>query len=358
MKGGGDMKKIGIILLLFQLAMVTAAQSQPAVLPANIDVSVLMLFFNRPETFEKVFDAVRQARPSRLFLFQDGARNEKDVLRMEQCRKIAENIDWQCEVYRNYQEKNLGCMTAGFTSHRWAFSNTDKCIVIEDDVLPDQSFFKFCKEMLDRYENDTRITMVAGFNVDEETPYMPYSYFFTSAFSIWGWASWSRVVSQWDGEYSFLNDDFAVKQLTNLIKQRGYRKDFIKMCQDHREFWACMLFNSGMAVMPKKNLIKNIGASDDSTHFSSLKTMPRRMRRIMTMPVHQLEFPLVHPHYVIEEVGYWKRKYKANAWDSPLIKIGQSFEALFLNLRYGNFKFIWKSFKRRIRIWLGKEKFS
>lgn len=326
--------------------------------PANIDVSVLLLFFNRPETFEKVFKAVRTARPSRLFLFQDGPRNTNDVPRMQQCRQIVENIDWECEIHRNYQGKNLGCDPAEFISHQWAFSITDKCIVLEDDDLPSQSFFKFCKEMLDRYENDTRITMIAGQNVDGITENMPYSYFFTSAFSIWGWASWRRVVSQWDGKYSFLKDPVAMRQLNDLIKQRGYWNNFINLCKKHSEsgkeyyetiFWSHMLFNSGLAITPVKNLTTNIGATEDSTHFSDLKTLPRRMRRQMTLPAYDLDFPLVHPKYVIEEAGYWKRKYKANAWNSPLLKIGQSFEALFLNLRYGNIKTIFKSLKARIK---------
>lgn len=335
--------------------------------PAKVDVSVLMLFFNRPETFERVFDAVRKARPSRLFLFQDGPRGETDLPRMMQCRQIAENIDWQCEVHRNYQEHNLGCDPAGYVSHTWAFSLTDKCIVLEDDVLPSQSFFPFCKEMLDRYENDTRITMITGTNVDEVTPNIPYSYFFSTAFSIWGWASWRRVVANWDGKYSFLNDAVAMRQLSDIIKQRGYRKDFIKMCHDHAEsgkahfetiFWSYMLFNSGLAITPARNMVSNIGAMADSTHFSDLKCLPRSIRKQMTMPNHEIEFPLVHPRYIIEEAGYWKRKYAAHAWDSPTTKICQSVEALLLNMRYGNWRHIWKMFKRRVRILLGREKFS
>ena len=337
--------------------------------PAKTDVSVLMLFFTRTDTFQQVFNEVRKARPSRLFLFQDGPRGERDMAGIEACRKIVadDQIDWECEVHRNYQEQNLGCMVAGFTSHRWAFTLTEKCMVLEDDVVPSQSFFPFCKEMLDRYENDERITMVAGYNVDEVTPDMPYSYFFTSAFSIWGWASWRRVVSQWEGDYQFLDDEFSMHQLDALIRQRGYRKEFIKMCRDHRDsgkpqfesiFWAAMLFNSGLAIMPSKNMINNVGASADSTHYSAYKTMPRRLKQLFSMPRYDLDFPLVHPRYVIEEAGYWKRMYKANGWGYPLTKAGRSLEELLLNIRYGNFGTIFQSFLRRLRIVCGIEKFK
>ena len=120
--------------------------------PYKTDIAVLMLFFTRSDTFQKVFDEVRKARPSRLFLFQDGPRGERDMTGIEACRQIVsdDQIDWECEVHRNYQEQNLGCMVAGYTSHQWAFSLADKCMVLEDDVVPSQSFFPFCKEMLDR----------------------------------------------------------------------------------------------------------------------------------------------------------------------------------------------------------------
>ena len=303
--------------------------------PAQTDIAVLMLFFNRPDSLRVVFEQVRKARPTRLFLFQDGPRNKKDLPAIMACREVVAEIDWDCDVHRNYQEQNLGCMTAGFTSHRWAFSLADKCIVLEDDVVPTVSFFRFCKEMLDRYEHDERITMVAGYNMDEVTPNVPNDYFFTSAFSIWGWASWSRVVNQWDEHYTFMDDKYDMQLLRNLIKRRKIKKDFIRTCQLHRSsgvpqfetiFWASMLFNSGLSVMPVKNMISNVGATDESAHYSAFKTLPRGVRRQFTMKSHEIEFPLRHPHYVIEDVTYKERMYRYNAWGHPWIKIGRSIE--------------------------------
>ena len=112
-----------------------------------MDISVLILFFNRPEVLKPVFDEVRKAQPARLFLYQDGPRGERDMPGIEACRKIVEQIDWPCEVHRMFQEKNYGCDPSEFISQRWAFSQVDKCIVLEDDDVPTQSFFRFCKEM-------------------------------------------------------------------------------------------------------------------------------------------------------------------------------------------------------------------
>ena len=323
--------------------------------PALVDVSVLILFFNRPQQLSQVFEQVKKARPSRLFLYQDGARNERDLPGIEACREIVSQIDWECEVERLYQEKNFGCDPSEYISQKWAFSKVEKCIVLEDDDVPSVSFFRFCKEMLDKYEHDTRISMITGFNPEEITKDMPYDYFFATTFSIWGWASWRRVVDQWDEFYSFLDDSFNMRQLEQLIKERKFRSDFIYMCQRHREhqkayyetiFHASILFGSGLSIVPARNMINNLGATADSTHFAgSVHTLPKGYRRIFTMKRYEVDFPLKHPRYVIENVAYKESVYRIMGWDHPWIKIGRSFEELFLNLRYGNFSIITKAVK-------------
>lgn len=327
-----------------------------------------MLFFNRPDHLQQVFVEVKKARPSHLFLYQDGPRGERDVPGIEACRAIVadDQIDWECDVQRQYLEQNQGCDPSGHLAQKWAFSLADKCIVLEDDCVPSQSFFPFCKEVLDRYEHDDRIFMVAGFNTDEVTPGCPYDYFFTSAFSIWGWASWRRAIERRDEQYAFLDDPYAVARLETLRKERKLRSDVVQMMRDHKASgklyheslaWAAMLLSSGLAVMPAKNMITNVGMSDDSTHFSgSLKTIPHGYRRIFTMGRHEVSFPLRHPKYVVEDVTYKERFYKANAWGHPWIKVVRSVEELLLNLRYGNFSVIAKAIARRIRKTLGMEK--
>ncbi len=335
--------------------------------PAKTDIAVLMLFFNRPDTFRLVFNEVKKARPSRLFLYQDGPRGERDMAGIEACRAIVADseIDWECDVRRNYQTKNQGCDPSGYLSHRWAFSLADKCMVLEDDVVPSQSFFPFCKEMLDRYEHDERVTMIAGFNPDETTPDVPADYFFTSVFSIWGWASWRRVVDRWDPTYSFLDDEFTCRQLDHLVRKRRFRSDFMQMCRDHRAagkpyfesiFWSAMLLNNGLAIMPTRNMINNVGATADSTHFAALRTLPARLRRIFTMQRLETEQPFRHPRHVMEYVDFKDHFYKAYGWGYPLVKISRSFEELWLNLRYGQWGRIGEAIRLRLQKWMGKKK--
>lgn len=335
--------------------------------PAAIDVAVLLLFFNRPDSLQKVFEQVRLARPSRLFLYQDGPRDERDREGIEACRRVVEAIDWECDVHRLYQARNQGCDPSGFLSQQWAFSLADKCIVLEDDCVPSQSFFPFCKELLDRYADDERIGMIAGFNAEEHTPNVAEDYFFTTNFSIWGWASWRRVIETRDAHYTFLDDPQAVRQLEDLIRERKLRRDFLPMCRAHRAqgipffettFQAALLLHSQLSIMPTHNLVSNLGVSDDSTHFAgSAAALPRAYRRIFTMGRHATGQPLRHPRYVIENVAHRKAVYRIHAWGHPWLKAARSLEELWLNLRHGDFTRIATALRNRLRILCGGRRF-
>ncbi len=334
--------------------------------PAFVDVAVLILFFNRPEPLAQVFEQVKKACPSRLFLYQDGPKGEQDIQGVEACREIVSQIDWECDVYQNYQKRNFGYDPSRYLSLKWAFSLADKCIVLEDDVLPSVSFFTFCKDLLDLYENDDRITMISGFNYEEISPRITSDYFFSSHFSFYGWASWKRVVDKWDAHYTFLDEPTTMYQLEGLIKERKFRTDFVPMCLRHRRsgkayfesiFMSSMLLNSGLSIVPTHNLINNIDVTNDFTLFDgSIETMPKEYRRIFTMKRYELEFPLEHPKYIIENVAYKISVYQIMAWGHPLIKISRSFEELYLNLKSRNFTVIKTAIKNRIFKWLERSR--
>jgi len=238
---------------------------------------------------------------------------------------------------------------------------------LEDDVVPSQSFFTFCKEMLDRYEHDERISMVCGFNTDEVTTDVgDDDYFFTSFQSIWGWASWRRVAERWQGDYAFMHDEQAMSRLRAIARERHLRNNMLQMFTDHSQsgkeyfetiYWADLLLSSSLCIMPTRNLVNNVGLTADSTHFAAeLQTMPGRLRRIFTMPRYELSFPLHHPRYVVEHVDYLQRRYKVMGWNHPLTKVGYSLEELWLNLRHGNLRHIGRSIARRIRKWMGRDR--
>ena len=325
------------------------------------DITVLLIFFTRTETLRRTFDVIRQARPARLYLYQDGPRNDDEARKLEAARAIVSdaNIDWPAEVHRSYHTENSGAWASNYRAQRWVFSEQDKCVVLEDDSTPSTSFIPFCKEMLDRYADDQRIALISGFNHEEVTD-APYDYLFTTVMPIWGWASWRRVIDQWDEHYSVIGDTYNMHQLETLVDSRRHGwKEMVKKMSHHRQagqpvyetlLWSAITLSSGLTIVPTRNMISNSGVSEESAHFqNSLKTLPRAIQRIMTMKSHDVSFPLRHPKYVIENVEYKERVFRIMAWEHPLVKVSRSFEELYRNLRYGNFANIWASVKHRIR---------
>lgn len=277
----------------------------------NFDTAVLMLFFIREDTFSQVFDAVRKAKPKKLYLFQDGPRENRpdDMEKILQCRKICENIDWDCEVHRNYQEKNLGCDPAEYAAISWGFENEERLIILEDDDVPSKSFFYFCDELLKKYEEDNEIFMICGRNQLGETDYDNNSYFFTKADSIWGWASWRDRWKLCDYRHNFLNDRKLVKKIIFDAPTKYDGQQFIKRCKIHQQMAtdsyvpsyespirAAIYLNNMLTIVPHKNLIKNVGISGDSEHTAKgLQSIPKGQRKIYTIEAMELEFPLKHP---------------------------------------------------------------
>lgn len=153
---------------------------------------VLLIFFNRPDTFQQVFEQVRKAKPPRLILAQDGPRNEMDKEGILLCRKIAEKIDWNCEVVREYSEVNLGCGIRPQSAISKALELFDRVIILEDDCVPAESFFRYCDEMLEKYRDDERIAYISGLNHFETWDCGEQDYFFTKTGAIWGWATWAN----------------------------------------------------------------------------------------------------------------------------------------------------------------------
>ena len=334
-------------------------------LPTETDVAVLVIFFTRAEMLQRTFEAVRKARPTRLLLYQDGPRNEEDARMVEAARQVVadETIDWPCNVQRNYHQENAGLWPSTYNAMRWAFSLCDKCIVLEEDSTPAPTFIPFCKELLDRYENDLRIGMIAGFN-HEETTVSPYDYLFTTMMPVWGWASWRRVVEGWDSTYSVVDDDYNMHQLEALSRRQGGWEAMPRMMRKHKQagqpvyetlLWSYLTLNSCLTIVPTRNMIRNTAVAADSVHYQSgLKTLPRRMQKLLTMPAYDMEFPLRHPSLVIEDVEYKERVFRIMAWGHPWVKVGRSLEELYRNLRYGCFKNIWQSLLRRAKKLTGR----
>ncbi len=235
--------------------------------------ALLFLVFNRPDTTRKVFNAIRDAKPPRLYIAADGHRPDcvgEDML-CDEVRKIATSVDWACEVKTLFRDRNLGCKKGVSSGINWFFQHEEQGIILEDDVLPHPDFFSYCDNLLLRYKYDLRVMMLCGFNPDGANIESD-NYFFSENPSVWGWATWrSRWklydldLKNWPSESfdNYLKTKFSLPVYTYYKKAFNLTKKGIINSWDYQ--WTyCMLSNYSLAIKPSANLVMNIGT--EGTH--------------------------------------------------------------------------------------------
>jgi hypothetical protein len=327
--------------------------------PYLVDVPVKMNIWIRPDCQRKQWNVIKQARPSILFVQSDGGRNEKEWEAIHKNRKMFdEELDWDCTVYRFYEDHNNGlyAIAAKVASSIW--SKVDRCVFLEDDQIPAVSYFQFCADLLEKYKDDERIECICGVNCMETTPEVSSDYFFSRQGSIWGFASWKRVLQE-RTNFIYYKDPYIMK----LLKERTRHNKRVwtqlnafasyGIHDGHvpgSEFWIAfeMYSQNRLQIIPRINLISNVGCTDDSEHASSLKMLPKGIRSAFNMPVHEMEFPLKHPTYVIPDVEYEKKRNLIYAYNHPIINFKRRIERLFLYVRYCGLKKTYKEIKRKL----------
>lgn len=267
-----------------------------------LNTPVLFLVFNRLETTKQVFAQIRKAQPRQLFIGADGARvgKEGEAEKVQAVRQyILDNIDWDCEVQTLFREQNLGCGKAVSEAITWFFDNVEQGIILEDDILPEDSFFLFCEELLERYKHEERIMHITGFNFQQQNWGNPSYYFSAYATSIWGWATWRRAWQQYDaqmlGWQSFLDTPEAKEILIFDSVIQHYTYEFGLVMSKKHDTWDYQWLysfwkNKGLSIIPNANFIQNIGFGEDATHTTN--TQNNFMQNIT---YHNIVFPLQHP---------------------------------------------------------------
>ncbi|PWU05182.1 MAG: hypothetical protein C5B52_00115 [Bacteroidetes bacterium] len=239
----------------------------------QFDVPVLLITFNRPDNARKVFESIRRIKPSRLYFFSDAPRegNEDDLEKVQRTREILNEVDWPCTIHTKFEQLNLGCGPGPYSAISWVFDQEDRAIILEDDCLPHDSFFSFCKTMLEKYQHDPRIMHIAGTRWNEEYYIGDYDFFYSSIGHIWGWATWRRAWKFYDYFMRSWNKKRDWRLLNSKLKSRiqtqfwvdNFNHTFVhnpqlKHAWDYQ--WQYTLFkNNGLAIVPNVNLISNIG---------------------------------------------------------------------------------------------------
>lgn len=263
---------------------------------------VAFIIFNRPEIQRKAFEKIREARPTKLFVIADGARPERvgEIDKCRQCRTIVDEVDWECEVMTNFSEVNLGCKDRVSTGLDWVFSLVEEAIILEDDCVPDSSFFRFCEEMLWKYRENEQIMMISGSNFLKEMHREKFSYRFSIFSDIWGWATWKRAWKHYDIEmkqWPRFHQEGVLYDLMPAFYAKIWEETLQHVYQDKINSWAYRwtfagFLKKGLSVAPNVNLVSNIGFTEEATHTKNADILYANMK------ANCIEFPLKHPYAI------------------------------------------------------------
>ena len=262
---------------------------------------ILLLIFNRPENTYKVFNKICSVKPAQLFIAADGPRsgNKTDIKLCDEARNIIQEIDWECDVNTLFRENNLGCKKAVFEAISWFFNNVEEGIIIEDDCIPNDSFFHFCNIMLDKYKCKRQVKAICGTNYLFGKYNRRNSYYFSPFIPIWGWATWKDT---WD-EVSLSLESSKLSLIKEIIDKTFINQHFCNWLYSNLAgailgkedswgsfFTASLLIKGGLSVTPFRNLVANIGM--DGTHINKGEYMPKSIN----MPTKNINIEkLSHP---------------------------------------------------------------
>lgn len=269
---------------------------------------ILFMVFNRLEETKQVFSEIEKINPQNLFVAIDGPRigNKSDRVAQKQIISLIKSSPLKKNVTWLIRKNNLGCKVGVSSAIDWFFSKIDAGIILEDDCVPNQDFFYFCESMLKVYKNDTRVMMITGTNYQLQTKQIHTDYFFSQHYVIWGWATWKRAWEKYDVNMSswpelrslnilsYLSHDYFIKK--HFETTFDLIRDDLVDTWDIQWVFAC-LFNSGLCIVPRVNLISNIGVSGvHATQVTSAHFRPH-----FSLDLKDLSSPkYIYPNYAYD----------------------------------------------------------
>lgn len=263
-----------------------------------LSVPVALLVFNRPALTRNVFRVISQVKPKQLLVVADGPRSSEEATKCAATRAVVEQVDWDCDVLTNYSDVNLGCKRRVSSGLDWVFDQCEEAIILEDDCLPDATFFPYCEELLSTYRDVQSMMHIGGANFQFGIKRDQASYYFSRFAHVWGWASWRRAWRNYDVSMdewptlraegwlrSLWEDPRAVTYWTNVFDAvHAGRID----TWDYQWLFAVWK-NNGLAAVPQVNLVSNLGFGPGATHTIDTNSSFSRMA------VKPMRPPLRHP---------------------------------------------------------------
>lgn len=291
----------------------------------ELKTPVVFFTFNRLDTAKLVFERIREAKPYKLYLISDAPRDDRagEKEKVEEVRIYIENsVDWECEVIKNYADKNLGCGIRISSGLNWVFEREEKAIILEDDCLPDLTFFEYCDQMLEYYKDSNEIMLIGGNNPIASCYEISGDYTFTTIPFIWGWATWARAWKYYD--FDIKN---WPKQKRNPIWKKVftrnaywlYMSEFDELYHHRFNIWSyqilfMIVLENMLCIVPKESHVLNIGFQEEST---TTKNLPKWM----VQDVKPVRFPINHPDVIERDIQFDTKYMGCFCKNGPIVHI-------------------------------------
>jgi len=263
---------------------------------------VLLIHFNRPDHTRRQVELLRKIAPFRVWILCDGPRAwvPGEIERVAEVRELLDELPWRCEVQRLYRTRNFGCFSNISEGVDWFFKDCEAGIILEDDILPDPSFFPYAEEMLTRYADSPAVFAVSGHNRRREPLDIASDYGFSNYFECWGWASWSRAWKQYDRNMQGWKDkklwqSICFRVLPGMRARWYWNRIFTRVANRRVDSWAYRFILSiwnkhGCVIIPKNNLTENIGFGPAATATAHMEGT--------AVPASNVDLPLQHPKHI------------------------------------------------------------
>lgn len=277
----------------------------------HLTTPVAFFIYKRPEATRQSFAQIAKAKPKELFVVADGPKHPGEDLAVEESRKILKKIDWDCQVYTNMSDVNLGCKQRFMTGLKWIFSHCEEAIIIEDDIIVSPVFFKYAQDLLEYYRDDIRVYSIGGCNIGYENKTKKNSYSFSNFMNMWGWATWRRAYNNIDFEMKEWNSFRSSSEFKKSLKKdrenlwlKNWITKFDRAYEGKVDTWDyqwiySQLRHNGVSIVPTTNMVANIGYGEVATHTANSEHLDRAK-----LTSKDINFPLIHPYKIKIDRNY------------------------------------------------------
>ena len=270
-----------------------------------MDTPILITAWRRLDKLEKLLEAIKANKPKKIYISCDGPRknNPTDKYLIKKVKNtIDELINWDCDIYKLYNDENLGCRGAMLQGINWFFDNESEGIILEDDCIPNEEFIPYCSKLLKKYKKNHKVWNISGTNLQDGIIRGDGSYYLSKYFIGWGWATWrdrwlnfDSYLTSWEKARevlllkSIFTNNLEIKYWTNIFNR--FYEEGIPDTWDIEWAYTCLV-NEGNTIIPNVNLVKNIGFDKEATHTKFTIDQHSNNKFI---------FPIIHPTFLIND---------------------------------------------------------